>query len=208
MDVLTLGPRAVLGAILLAPQPNTLIEEASNLLQSPGLVPQAAEDAILACIERGATAESEAVQLALAVLPEDVRAALPASIAAPPVPAGARGAGASSSSSNGASAAIISTPLSAADLLEEESAAVELDSLRLAVSAVKEAVENVQSNADPAMRSLLMLGVREARDSLSRQLAQVSKATYAAKGVPTTSAADEATMLLMDLDTLLSGPTL
>jgi len=42
------------------------------------------------------------------------------------------------------------------------------------VLAVQNAVENVRSNPDPAMRSLLILGVREARDSLSRQLAQVS----------------------------------
>lgn len=81
---------------------------------------------------------------------------------------------------------------------------MELEALRLAVSAVQNAVGNTQSNTDPAMRSLLMLGVREARDSLSRQLAQVSAATYAVKGMPTTSAADEATRLLADLDNLLA----
>ena len=43
---------------------------------------QAAEDAILACIERGASAESEAVQLALAVLPPQLREALPGGSAA------------------------------------------------------------------------------------------------------------------------------
>ena len=69
---------------------------------------------------------------------------------------------------------------------------------------MQNAVENVRQDSDPAMRSLLMLGVREARDSLSRQLAQVSEATYAAKDVPTTSAADEATRLLIDLDDLLA----
>ncbi len=79
-------------------------------------------------------------------------------------------------------------------------AAAEVVTLRDAVMMVREAAVALQTAVDAAQQPLLRLNLREARDVLARRLEQLSPEC---SGGPGAQAASEATMLLVELDSVL-----
>lgn len=74
-------------------------------------------------------------------------------------------------------------------------AASEMTEIKNAVSGLKSALDAVRTNIDPASTNILRLNLREARDQLSRRVAEVSPATEADPSIA--AATREARILLV-----------
>ncbi|KAG2454767.1 hypothetical protein HYH02_000602 [Chlamydomonas schloesseri] len=219
-DILTFGPRVGAGALLSVPERlQTLqsdVEKAIELLQDPrpleekqAVVMKEVEDTLVEFLEKGATVESDVLANVKTILPPEAATLLNELIPEPPNKAGAgahQGAyGANvvpvepvdlGSGSGGAPAAPAVTYYQA-DVVANQIAS-EMTEIKNAVSGLKNALDAVRTNIDPASTNILRLNLREARDQLSRRVAEVSPATEADPSIA--AATREARILLEEVD--------
>lgn len=205
-DIAAFGPRATLGALLSMPERlqtlPTDMQRVAELVQDPRpveekqqLVLQEVEDTLVSFLERGATAESDTLSIIKALLPPDVTKQLDELI--PPPPNAQQQAYDAMAESN--EPPVIYT----ADSVLENQIASEVTEIKLAVSALKDALEGVRSNTDATRSSMLRVNLKEARDILARRLQETAPG-IAPAGTSTdaslSAATREASVLLEEVD--------
>ncbi|DBA93499.1 TPA: hypothetical protein ACH3X3_013598 [Trebouxia sp. C0006] len=206
-DILALGPRATLGALLnaaeLAQAMPAEMEKLQMLAQDPrpfqekqAVLAQEVEATIASLVERGVMAESEIVASLQQVLPEQFQQLIPSELrnVAPQSPAVAQ---------QQAQEAFYEEPPLSAEQLSICQSAEELAELQTAVSGVREALSDLRANVELSRAPVLKVNVRDARDSLRRRVNQISPETSARQGAPVNDAIREANNLLVEVDAVV-----
>lgn len=196
-DILALGPRAGLGALVSLPdRMQTLrsdVDRVMELLQDPRpvdvkqqVVLREVEDTLVEFLEKGTTLEIDVRENLKTVLPSEVVKQLEEIIPEPP-----------------------NTPKNLYEYEETDEVVVtytaesvaanqmasEMQELKIAVSAVKDSLDGIKANVDPSKTSMLKLNLKEARDLLSRRL---SESTHSSPSDTTISAAVREARILLE----------
>lgn len=206
-DILALGPRATLGALLnaaeLAQSMPAELEKLQMLAQDPrpmqekqAVIAKEIEATVASLVERGVVAESEIVASLQQVLPEQFQQLIPSELrnVTPQSPAVTQ---------QQAQEAFYEEPPLSAEQMSISQSAEELAELRTAVLGVREALSDLRANTEPSRASVLKLNVRDARDSLQRRVHQISPETSARQGAPVKAATIEASSLLAEVDAVI-----
>ncbi|CAL8462108.1 g1639 [Coccomyxa elongata] len=209
MDILTFGPRATVGALLSLPERaqtlqqdldriNMLLQDPRSLDDKRDELAKEVESALVQCMEKGAGVEADVLASLTAVLPPELRDAMPEELRAA---LGRSGAPAASAPTAYDPPAVDFAPVPAATVAANQIAA-EMAELREAVKGLRGAIGVLAANVDPAQDKVLRLNVREARRSAAIRLQQLSPATLASPDESISAAISEATALLADVDSL------
>ncbi|KAG2440004.1 hypothetical protein HXX76_004121 [Chlamydomonas incerta] len=207
-DILTFGPRVGAGALLSVPERlQTLqsdVEKAIELLQDPrpleekqAVVMKEVEDTLVEFLEKGATVESDVLANVKTILPPEAATLLNELIPEPPNKSHGPNVVPVEPVDVTASPAAPAVTYYQADVVANQIAS-EMTEIKNAVSGLKSALDAVRTNIDPASTNILRLNLREARDQLSRRVAEVSPATEADASIA--AATREARILLEEVD--------
>ncbi|GAX80667.1 hypothetical protein CEUSTIGMA_g8102.t1 [Chlamydomonas eustigma] len=208
-DVLTFGPRASAGALVSAPERlQTLqydLEKAWELVQDPRPISekqevllQLAEVRVLELLERGADVETDVLANIKTALPTEVANILTEFIPEPPSKQSI--VHGDFSDMPAADATDVPTVTYGKADVAASQISSQISEIRLAVSGLKGALEEIKNNTDPAKSLMLKLNLREARDQLGRRIQEVSSSEASSSDDTFAAALREASILLDEVN--------